>query len=358
MFEQFNEKYILNKLKQNVDNGIDTSEGTFTHDVLSPSANEISRLYSMMDHALSQAFLTKAEGSYLTDKAKEFGVERKGAQKAVGTVRFTGKEGVIITKNSIVSTVSGLQYETVEPKSISVGATFADVKVESLGYGKEYNINAFEIKSLNTSISGIEKVENLDSFVGSSATETDSDLRKRTFQKINYPTASGNANHYREWASEVNGIGAVKVLPTWNGPGTVKLIILDSQRKAANQALIDNTKAHVEKNRPIGATVEVTTARIVNIQIIIDIKQTGSALMEDIKKLLTERVNKYLDTIAFELEKVSYNKLVAILETLVNEEVVSDYRNVRINGLGVGQDLILEADQIPVLERIDLNAYN
>lgn len=358
MFEQFNEKYLLNKMKQNINNGIDTSEGTFTHDILSPNANEMARIYSMMDYALNQAFLTKAEGKYLTDKAKEFGIERKGAQKAVGIVRFTGREGTTVYKNSIVSTVSGLQFETVEQKQIEEGKTYIDIKVESLGYGKEYNISAFAIKSLNTSINGIEKVENLESFVGSNSTESDDELRKRTFQKINYPTASGNANHYREWASEVNGIGAVKVLPTWNGPGSVKLIILDSQRKTANQALIENTSAHIEKNRPIGAVVTVVTAKVINVQIVVDIRQTGSALMDDIKKLLIERINKYLDNIAFELEKVSYNKIVAILEGLVNEGFVSDYRNVRINGLAIGQDLILESDEIPVLERIDLNAYN
>ena len=47
--------------------------------------------------------------------------------------------------------------------------------------------------------------------------------------------------------------------------------------------------------------------------------------------------------------------IVAILETM---DSVADYKNVKINGLGIGEDLILQSDQIPVLEGVDINAYN
>lgn len=353
MYENITEKLILSRMKEAINNGIDTTEGTFSHDILSPNANEIARLYASMDFALSQAFLVEAEGDYLTDKAKEFGVERKDEQKAVGTVTFYGTDGTKIPKHSIVATMRNLQYETIEDAFIK-GET-VDVTVQALVAGEEYNVEAFAIRTLSTSINGITKVENKEVFVGGRLVESDDALRKRTFDKINYPSASGNANHYKEWAYDINGVGAVKVIPVWDGPGTVKVIILDSNKQPANSALIKEVYDHIEENRPIGANVTVETARTRNFSLSVNIKQIGSGLMEDIREELTERVNAYLHKIAFEQERVSYNKIVAILETM---DSVADYKSVKINNLAVGEDLMLESNEIPVLERIDIYAYN
>lgn len=353
MFENINERLILNRMKESIKNGIDSSEGTFTHDLLSPSANEIARLYNQMDYAISQAFLVNAEGEFLTNKAKEFGVQRKNAQKAVGTVTFYGQAGARITKNTIVSTINNLQYETID-EAVITGES-VDLTVQAIEAGENYNIEPYSIKGLNTSIPGVIKVENKENFVGGRLIESDDELRKRTFTKINYPSASGNANHYKDWAYEVNGVGAAKVIPVWNGPGTVKVIILDANKKPANAALIKSVLDNIEVNRPIGATVTVATARTVNFTLNVSIKQFGSALMEDIRTELTNKINTYLQKIAFEQEKVSYNKIVAILE---NMDSVADYQNVKINGLSVGEDLSLESDQIPVLEGVDIIAYN
>lgn len=353
MFESINEKLILNRMKQAISNGIDTTEGTFTHDLLSPSANEIARLYSMMDYAFNQAFLCNAEGEFLTNKAKEFGVERKIAQKALGTVTFYGTSKIRIPKSTIVATVTNIQFETLEDTVMSEDTV--DIIVQAINPGEEYNVEPYAIRSLSTSIAGITKVENKEAFVGGRLLEDDETLRKRTFDKIMYPSASGNANHYRDWAYEVNGVGAAKVLPVWNGPGTVKVIILDTNKKPANSALIAETYNHIDRNRPIGATVTVATAATVNFSVSVGIKQLGSALMEDIRAELTEKINAYLYKIAFEQEKVSYNKIVAILESM---DSVADYRDVRINGLSIGEDLILKPDQIPVLEGVEIGAYN
>lgn len=352
MFENINERLILNRMKESIKNGIDSSEGTFTHDLLSPSANEIAKLYNQMDYAISQAFLVNAEGKFLTDKAKEFGVQRKNEQKSVGIVTFYGATGTRITRSTIVSTVNNLQYETID-EAIIEGES-VDVTVQAVEAGEKYNIEPLTIRSLSTSIGGVTRVENKEQFVGGRLVENDDELRKRTFDKIMYPSASGNANHYKDWAYSVNGVGAAKVMPVWDGPGTVKVIILDANKKPANRALIEKVNENIEKNRPIGATVTVATANTVNFRLNVFIKQFGSALMEEIRTELINKINDYLQKIAFEQERVSYNKIVAILE---NMDSVADYKDVSINSLRVGEDLALESDQIPVLEGVDIIAY-
>lgn len=358
MFEQCTESFILNRMKQNIDNGIDTKEGTYTHDVLSPSANEVARIYSQLDYSIKQAFLADASGDYLTKKCKEFNVTRKDKQKAVGTVTFYGTEGSIIPNHTIVSTVDNLQFETLQTYNIEAGQTTVNVVVQAMNYGPSYNVSAYAIKKLNTSVTGITKVENAAAFVGGDNTESDEDLRERAFEHISEPVASGNANHYKQWAYECNGVGAVKIIPTWNGPGSVKVIILDSNRGIANDALITTVADYIEENRPIGATVTVTTAKISQITIMVDINQNNSVLWAEVNAEMVSKINTYLTDIAFEKEKVSYNKIVSILEGLVSEGMIDDYRNVRINNLDVGADFNLASDEIPVLQGVSVNDYN
>lgn len=251
MFEQYTESFILNRMKQNISDGIDTKEGTYTHDVLSPSANEVARIYSQLDYAIKQAFLSDASGDCLTKKCKEFNVIRKDKQKAVGTVTFYGTEGSIVPNHTIISTIDNLQFETLESYKIEAGQTSVSATVKAMNYGPNYNVPAYAIKKLNTSVTGITKVENATAFVGGNNTESDEDLRARTFDHISEPVASGNINHYKQWCYECNGVGAAKIIPYWNGPGTVKVIILDSNRAIANDALITTVADHIEDNRPI-----------------------------------------------------------------------------------------------------------
>ena len=357
MFENFNEKLILNKMKRSIDESINTIEGSLTHDILSPSANEAARIYSNMDYLLEQAFLSDAEGVYLTNKCLEFGIRRKDAQRAVGEVTFVGVEASRIVMNTIVSTSSGMQYITTEEGIIDATGEI-NIRIESMGYGLEYNVPALAIKSINTSLTGVTGVINRENVSGSLVTESDDNLRRRTFERIMNPSASGNASHYKQWAFEVNGVGACKVVPVWNGAGTVRLVILDSNKKVANQALIDNVKDNVEDNRPIGAIVTVDTAKIKNVTIEVAIRQLGSKPMSIVREEFAKRITKYLDASSFNKEKVEYNKIVAILENLELEEIISGYRSVRLTGEPVGQDIVLMQDEIAVLERIDIDAYN
>ena len=69
-------------------------------------------------------------------------------------------------------------------------------------------------------------------------------------------------------------------------------------------------------------------------------------------------INDYFTNVAFEKERVSYNKIVSILEGLVSEGMIDDYRNVRINNLNVGEDFLLASDEIPVLQGVSVNDYN
>ena len=53
-----------------------------------------------------------------------------------------------------------------------------------------------------------------------------------------------------------------KVIPLWNGAGTVKIVIVDADNRPADSELISKVKEHIEENRPIGAEVTVSVRHL------------------------------------------------------------------------------------------------
>ena len=74
---------------------------------------------------------------------------------------------------------------------------------------------------------------------GGTEEETDDELRERIMEANEQMDDSyiGNESDYKRWAESVAGIGTAIVVPEWNGPETVKIIVLDGNGEAANETL-------------------------------------------------------------------------------------------------------------------------
>lgn len=79
--------------------------------------------------------------------------------------------------------------------------------------------------------------------------ESDEDLRQRYFEATNEKTFAGNLADYKKKTKEIAGVGAVKVTPIWQGGGTVKLTILDSNYNKASKQLIDIVQNEICPNK-------------------------------------------------------------------------------------------------------------
>ena len=58
--------------------------------------------------------------------------------------------------------------------------------------------------------------------------ESTESLRAKYFYSVNNIPFGGNTADYKKIVNEYDGVGACKVVPVWNGAGTVKIILLDS----------------------------------------------------------------------------------------------------------------------------------
>ncbi|WIF95114.1 baseplate J/gp47 family protein [Caminicella sporogenes] len=318
---------IQNRMLQNISNEYDKTEGSFFYDVLKSVAIELENAYKKQESILDKGFVETATGKWLDKKVAEQGLTRKSATKATTTVTITGSEGATITEGDLVASDT-VNFVVKETKTIDSSGT-VNVLVECEQAGSIGNVPAGAIKYFPVTIAGLTGVTNLNAVTNGYDGETDEELRQRYYDKVRTPATSGNKYHYRNWAKEVPGVGEAKVFPLWNGPGTVKVVIIDSNKTGADSQLVTDVYNHIEENRPIGATVTVESAT--ELQINIDVTLTidsNNYTIEQVKRNIENAITEHLKEIAFKENYVSYAKIGSLI---LNSNGVLDYSNLLIN---------------------------
>ncbi|WP_317119990.1 baseplate J/gp47 family protein, partial [Clostridium neonatale] len=72
--------------------------------------------------------------------------------------------------------------------------------------------------------------------------ENNLSLFNRLMIKVQTPATSGNVYDYLNWALSVEGVGNALVKPLWNGNGTVKVLITNSENRAPTDELVKKVR--------------------------------------------------------------------------------------------------------------------
>ena len=339
---------IMERLMENVPDKYDKKVGSFIYDTQKPVAIESELLYKRIDEMLDRAFVSTAKGEDLDKKVAEIGVVRKPAAYAKGIVTITGEVGALVPLRSKVAS-DDVTFTVIQERTIPAGGS-VDVLVECDIPGDIGNVPAEAIKRFPTTITGLSSVTNSENFTGGYNEETDEELRQRYYEIVSMPPTSGNKYNYVAWAKEVSGVGDAKCIPLWNGNGTVKVIIINSLRQAADADLIQAVEEHIENNRPVGATVTVESASPLVIDVSATVTIQSGYLLSSITAEVEKAIDAYLKKISFEQEYVSYAHIGgAILQI----DGVIDYENLKINDGTV--NVSINTDEVPVLGVVTLS---
>lgn len=349
MFEMETRKNILDRLKQyyteTAGDKVNIIEGGFVWDTLSANAKEFEKAYAEMALIIEASFPQTSWGDWLTKKAEEHGIIRQEATNSSVILTITGQAGVAVSEGALFSTNDGKNFITVETKKIESTGT-VDIKAQSQDVGTSCNVDAETITKIPMSIYGVSAVTNKNSAYDGFDEETDEELLERLLFKVRQPATSGNKNHYIIWATNVEGVGGVKVLPLWNGNGTVKVIITNAENEIATEDLIAKVQNYIDEQRPIGATVTVVSPKPLNIDIGLKVTK-GSGNPNEIKNV----VNDFFKTTAFEREYVSYAQVgKVILEKTATG--VQDYSDLTLNNKA--ENIALTDEQLPTVGQVYL----
>ncbi|MBZ9635578.1 baseplate J/gp47 family protein [Clostridium sp. FP1] len=352
MYSELNtEDIVKSRMFRNVPSDVDKSEGSLIYDAISPVSQEVVSSYINMDEILNMVFAqSAAENGYskqLQLRCAEFGVIQKNGSSSTGQVTFSGTETTPIPIGSIIQTTGALQFETIAYGVITNGVAIVNIKAVSIG--SAYNVPTNTIIQIPAAISGITGVSNTTNTSGGTNVETDLALLERLLLQVQTPSTSGNSAHYVQWALQVDGIGLARAFPLWNGNGTVKVVIVDSNKKCANTDLINKVSAHIEENRPIGATVSVVSAVEKQINVIAKVTLASGYNISNIQEEFLKILDIYLKDIAFADTYLSYAKLGNIF---LNTPGVLDYSDLKVNN--EISNIGLKDEEIPIIGTVEL----
>ena len=178
--------------------------------------------------------------------------------------------------------------------------------------------------------------------------ETDDALRARFYEKVRRPATSGNAYHYRQWALEVPGVGDAKVFPLDAGPGTVAVLIVDSDRKI-NASLESNVSEYMETVRPIGASVSILSPSAHTVSVSARVLLDGTKTMDEVLVAFKTNLAAQLNKMVFTEYRVSYAKVGSLL---LNTEGVQDYESLKLNG--TAGNIVIGVKEVPVMGTVNL----
>lgn len=346
MYEDLNVEDVKDRILSKVTTNIDVREGSFTNDMISAIAYEIWKAYQSLDAIVPMIYVDETSGFYIDKRCAEFGIERKEGTKATTTLYFTGTDGTTIPAGKVFLTSEGLEFTTNKEVKIIDGK--ANITATATEVGEEYNVRADTILRQYVNLSGLNSVTNT-AAIGGTNVESDEALVTRFYDYLQKPSTSGNIAHYRQWATEVSGVGDAKVFSLWNGPGTVKVVIVDSDKLPANNELITETIKHIEEVRPIGANVTVVSGAAKEISISAEVVLASGYRLQDVIDEFKEVVTEYFKSIAFSLSYVSYAKVGTML---LSVEGVLDYNSLKINNTVA--NISLKDEEIPTLGTVEL----
>lgn len=342
------EKIIHDRMMTNISNDYDKSKGNFVYDVTKPVAVEFAEQQKKIAAVQEKLDVEKLTDDELTRFVyQRTGISRKPATQATTTVIVSGTAGTLVKVGELVGTDTILY--TVLEEAVLNESGFAHVRVQCNEFGQIGNVPANTIVNFPASINGLVNVYNPDAVVDGYDEETDNDLRQRYYDKLQRPGKAGNKYQYREWALEVTGVGDAKVFPRYNGPLTMKVVVIDANKLPATSELIEDVKKHIEIEMPFGVEdLLVISAEALLINLSVALTLMPGYTEEGVKTNIKKNIITHLKEIAFKTSFVSYAKVGALI---IDSDGVLDYQNLLINGSTA--NVVIPDDGVPVMGGIN-----
>lgn len=251
-------------------------------------------LHGHLEWIARQVLPDTADADYLERWANIWGVKRKAAEFATGSVTFSGTSGAVVPEGTVVQRQDGVRLVTTAQGTLSGTPATATVAVQAVEAGAAGNTLAGVAVALLQPITGVQStaVVAAGGIVNGSDAETDDQLRQRLIDRIQAPPQGGSAADYVTWALEVPGVTRAWVYPMEMGAGTVTVrFVRDNDASIIpDSGEVDAVQDYIDARRPVTADVYVVAPTAVpldmTIQINPDTAEVRAAIEAELADLL------------------------------------------------------------------------
>lgn len=234
---------IHERMMNNLPADIDDMPGGFPWDFTRPAALEKDEFINYhLVRSIMIAFPEYAWDEWLDLHGRQVHLPRHEPEKASGNVLVIGTPGTELLSGTIFCTAAtdtgpSIEFYSLHDAVIGESGNIT-IMIEAVESGTDSNVAANTIVLMAKSNKNVTAVTNPEAITGGTERETDNDYYDRIAAEFqNSMTYLGNDVDYIRWAKAA-GAGDCIVVPAAEGPGTVKLVLVDANGKPANEKLI------------------------------------------------------------------------------------------------------------------------
>ena len=355
MYEDQTYENILDRSLARVASDVDKREGSVIMNAIAPVSAEHADVYIQLGNIVNNGYADTAVREFLILRCKERGIIPYEATKAT----LKGKFNMEIPIGSRFN-LNELNYVATAFMESADGYFYYQMECETEGTnGNKFFGDLSSIEYIDKDLTG-ELTELLIPAEDEEDTET---LRTRYLNSFDSNPFGGNKQDYVEKTDALDGVGGTVVIPVWNGGGTVKLIIINSDFGVASSTLVKAVQEAIDPDpqgtgtgiAPIGHTVTVVSAEAFAVDVSCNITLVEGYQLVTVKTKIKEALEAYF----LDMRKAWENgglvvRISQIENRILGVDGVLDVINTTANGST--ENLVLEVDQLPIMGELEVKA--
>jgi len=356
-----------------VPNDIDKRQGSIIYDALAPAAMVMAQQSLSLSNIVRETYIKTADSEFLDYRAVEHGTSRQLATAAQVKAKFLDSKGNSIDNVEIGDRFASLGDTPVFYKVIKINDDLTGMlETEEVGTRPNGYLGQILPVTPNDVLSWAEIIE---VSIPAKDNETDDHLRNRLLSTDSWIAYGGNIADYLDMISKISAVGSAQVYPTWQGGGTVKLVILDNDLMPASETLLKQVKETIDPIdsesegyglAPIDHKVTVVAPELVTIDISTKVEVDTQVDIEALKPKILSAIEDYL-----KLRRIAWSQINKVTGrgyalTIYRSQILSSI--MKVDGVvnasiptlnGKDDDIALifnnELSQIPIVGEVNLN---
>lgn len=372
-FQNKDYDYFLRKMLDAVPDNIDKREGSIIYDALAPAALVMGQQSLDMANVIKETYIKTASGEFLDYRAIEHGTSRYPATQTEAKAKVLNDK-----KEPLDNVQIGDKFASIGDSPIFYAVTkintdlTIELTAETAGSSANSYIGQILPVTPNDLLSWAEITE-----ITAPARDTESDdhLRARLLSSQSWIAYGGNVADYLDMTSKIDEVGAAQIYPTWNGGGTVKVVILNNDLMPASASLVQKVKNTLDPEdkqaagyglAPIDHNVTVTAPEKLIVNIDISVKLDDTKVARYVKDSIIKAIEDYFQSLRKDWPDINqrlgrgYEQTIyrsKILSQVMLTEGVINAELPSLNGRDADIDLVFNnsKSQLPVVGTVTIN---
>lgn len=245
-------------------------------------------LHGRLEYLAAQLFPDTSDDAYLVRQAALFGVFKRDASFARGTVAATGVNGSIVPAGARVARADGVEYAV--DADVTVASGTASLAVTAVTAGASPTLASGVALTFVSPLPGVSaQASAVASTLDGADQESTESLRARLLERMATDANGGTETDYETWALEVPGVTRAWAYPLGLGPGTVVVRFVrdnDSGGLIPSSGEVSAVQAYVDERKPAHATVTVVAPVAAPVNVTLSITPNTLALRTEVSAAL------------------------------------------------------------------------